>query len=186
MSLQTGQPLCRLVEPIINPYSLRIAAFYVAGPLVEFNPAVVFAEDIREFGRMGAIVDSVDNVMSTDGLVRLNQVIEYQFVLINLLVVDEYGRKLGKVTDYTVDLLNYEIQQLYVKPRFLRSFTMTDLIINRRQIIKVEPNRITVKVPTVEDRVKAKPPLMDDARRVLNPDFDNPFRKKPALNNSKR
>ena len=36
MSLQTGYPLCRLTSPIINPYNLRIVAFYV---VPEYMPA---------------------------------------------------------------------------------------------------------------------------------------------------
>ena len=75
MSLQTGQPLGRLAAPIIDPYTLRIVAFYVEGPRLDFSPAVLFTDDIREFGRLGAIVNSVDNIMSTDGLVRLNEII---------------------------------------------------------------------------------------------------------------
>ena len=50
MSLQTGQPLAKIDSPIINPNNLKIVAFYVSGPMVDFNPAVLFAEDIREFG----------------------------------------------------------------------------------------------------------------------------------------
>ena len=87
MSLQTGQPLCKLASPIINPYDLRIVAFYVDGPRLDFSPAVVFTEDIREFGPMGAIVDSVDNIMSPEGMVRLNEVISYNFTLNHLLVI---------------------------------------------------------------------------------------------------
>ena len=49
MSLQTGQPLCKLASPIINPYNLRIVAFYVDGPRLDFSPAVVFTEDIQNF-----------------------------------------------------------------------------------------------------------------------------------------
>ena len=75
MSLQTGQPLARLDSPIINPRNLRIVAFYVSGPKVDFKTAVVFTDDIREFGEIGAIVDSSDNILSPEGMVRLLEVI---------------------------------------------------------------------------------------------------------------
>lgn len=184
MSLQTGQPLCRLVQPIVDPYSLRVVAFFVDGPRLDFSPAVVFTEDIREFGRVGAIVDDLDNVMPTDGLVRLNKIIDYDFHLIGIPVIDDLGHKLGKVANYTVDPLNYKIDQLYIKPRFWQSLTITSIIINRRQITKVEPHRITVKAPTVDDKFKA--PTINDARQLLNPELDNPFRKRPALNSDER
>ena len=181
MSLQTGQPLGWLAEPIINPHNLRIVAFYVNGPRLDFSPAVIFSEDIREFGRVGAIVDSADNIMSPEGMVRLSEIINYNFRLQHILVVDDQGHKLGRVDNYVVDVMNFEVRQLYVKPSWWKSFAMTDLIIHRNQIIQIEPDRITVKAPTV----KEKQPLVDDARRVLNPEFDNPFRHKPVTNSDR-
>ena len=181
MSLQTGQPLCKLASPIINPYNLRIVAFYVDGPRLDFSPAVVFTEDIREFGPMGAIVDSVDNIMSPEGMVRLNEVISYNFILNHLLVIDDQDHKLGRVAGYIVDPLNFEIQQLQVKPGFFKSFATTELPIHRNQIVKVEPDRITVKAPTVKQTARPTAPI--ESRRLLNPEFDNPFRQhKPVTN----
>lgn len=182
MSLQTGQPLGRLSAPIIDPYTLRIVAFYVEGPRLDFSPAVLFVDDIREFGRLGAIVDSVDNIMSTDGLVRLNEIISYNFTLNRILVVDDNKRKLGKVSGYVIDPLNFEIRQLQVRPSVFRSLSTAELLVNRSQIIKVEPTKITVKAPTVQQPVR-KATTADDSRRILNPEFDNPFRKKPVTNN---
>ena len=185
MSLQTGYPLCRLTSPIINPYNLRIVAFYVDGPRLDFSPAVVFADDIREFGRLGAIVDSVDNIMSTDGLVRLNEIISYNFTLSRILVVDDNKRKLGKVSGYVIDPLNFEIRQLQVRPSVFRSLSTAELLVNRSQIIKVEPDKITVKAPTVQQSAR-EATTTGDSRRILNPEFDNPFRKKPVTNNQDR
>lgn len=182
MSLQTGQPLGRLSAPIIDPYTLRIVAFYVEGPRLDFSPAVLFTDDIREFGRLGAIVDSVDNIMSTDGLVRLNEIINYNFTLNRIPVVDNNKRKLGKVNAYVIDPLNFEIRQLQVKPSVFRSLSTAELLVNRSQIIKVEPDKITVKVPTVQQPAR-EVTTTDDSRRILNPEFDNPFRKKPVTNN---
>ena len=185
MSLQTGQPLGRLSAPIIDPYTLRIVAFYVEGPRLDFSPAVLFTDDIREFGRLGAIVDSVDNIMSTDGLVRLNEIISYNFTLNRILVVDDNKRKLGKVSGYVIDPLNFEIRQLRVRPSVFRSLSTAELLVNRSQIIKVEPDKITVKAPTVQQPAR-EAATTGDSRRTLNPEFDNPFRKKPVTNNQDR
>lgn len=179
MSLQTGQPLAYLTEPIINPYNLRIVAFYVNGPAVGFQPAVVFAEDIREFGEVGAIVDSSDNIMSPEGMVRLNEVISYGFTLVGLPVVDDHKQRLGKVEEYIVDTMNFEIQQLHVKPPFWKSLSIASLTINRRQIAEVTQQKIIVKAPTVRKSVLKS--IDNDGRRVLNPAVDNPFRKKPVV-----
>lgn len=177
MSLQTGQPLAKLDAAVINPHNLKIVAFYVSGPLVDFSPAVVFSEDIREFGQLGAIVDSSDNILEPDGLVRLNEIVDYHFELMNIWVVDEHGRKLGRVENFTLNPDNFLIQQLYVRPTLLKSFSVANLTISRTQIVAIDNQKITVKAPTVREKSVAK----NLAAPQLNPQFDNPFRKpKPA------
>ena len=119
--------------------------------------------------------------MSPEGMVRLNEVISYNFILNHLLVIDDQDHKLGRVAGYIVDSLNFEIQQLQVKPGFFKSFATTELLIHRNQIVKVEPDRITVKTPTVKQTAHPTAPI--ESRRLLNPEFDNPFRQhKPVTN----
>jgi sporulation protein YlmC with PRC-barrel domain len=177
MSLQTGQPLAKLDAPIIDPHNLKIVAFYVSGPLVDISPAVVFAEDIREFGELGAIVDSSDNILSPEGMVRLGEVIGYNFALNNIWVVDERRHKLGRVEDYTLNPDNFLVQQLYLKPTLVKSFSVAHLTVSRDQIVAIDNQKITVKSPTVKEKVVQKVSTATPAPS----NFENPFRKaKPA------
>lgn len=184
MSLQTGQPLARLDMPIINPHNLKIVAFYVSGPMVDFKPAVLFAEDIREFGEMGAIVDSSDNILSPDGMVRLGEVISYGFVLEGINVVDEKRHRLGRVENYTLNPEDFMIQQLYLKPTLMKSLSVAHLTVSRDQIVAIDNDKITVKTPTVREKAakETKPTESPDAVP-----FENPFRKpKPIAENVNR
>lgn len=182
MSLQTGQPLARIDTPIVNPNNLKIVAFYVSGPMVDFNPAVLFAEDIREFGEMGAIVDSSDNIMSPEGMVRLNEVINYNFQLPGISVFDENKRRLGKVESYTLSPDNLQIQQLYLKPTLAKSLSVAHLTVSRDQIVEINNDKIIVKAPTI--REKAVSVVVPSENAVP---FENPFRKpKPASENIDR
>jgi uncharacterized protein YrrD len=180
MSLQTGQPLAKLDVPIIDPRNLKIVAFYVSGPMVEYQPAVLFAEDIREFGDVGAIVDSADQITPTTDLIRLNEVIDFHFELNGIHVIDEQKRKLGKVENYTLDPDSFLIQQLYLKPTLAKSLSVAHLTVSRTQIVAIDNDKITVKTPTVREKV-AK--VTKTAQSVVNPEgYDNPFRKpKPAI-----
>lgn len=177
MSLQTGQPLAKFDAPIIDPRNLKIMGFYVSGPMVDFSPAVIFAEDIREFGSLGAIIDSTDKIMPLDeDLVRLNEVIRLGFRLDNIKVVDNHGGKLGKVENYTLNSDNFLVQQLYLRPSLAKSFMVANLIVSRQQIAAIDNKKITVSAPTIRDKAQ------NIAKKVVNPDgVDNPFRKpKPA------
>ncbi len=183
MSLQTGQPLATIGNPIINPRNLKIVAFYVSGPLVDYDPAVLFTEDIREFGDIGVIVDGADNIMSPEGMVRLGEVIGYNFTLDGIHVADDHKRKLGKVENYTLDPETFDIQQLYLKPTLMQSLSISSLTINRSQIIDINNDRIVVRTPTVKEKAVDKIAAITENAVP----FDNPFRKpKPASENIDR
>ncbi len=172
MSLQTGTELARIGQPIINPHNLKIVAFYVHGPLVDFEPAVLFADDIRELGELGAIVDSTDNIMPPDGLVRLEEVINYGFKLDNIHVVDDRKHKLGRVENYTLDPDTFMVQQLYLKPTLMKQFSLASLTINRSQIVSIDNQKIIVRAPSVKDKVAKT--VGNVAKSVP---LENPFRK---------
>ena len=171
MSLQTGQRLATIGEPIIDPNDLNILAFYVNGPQLDFNPAVLFVGDIREIGSLGIIVDSAENIMSPDGLVRLKQVIDYGFKLSGIKVIDDHKHKLGIVENYSFDSDTSEIQQLYVKPTLTKRFLTASLTINRSQITEIDNEKIIVKSPDIK--------VVDKVKQVVNENtiqFENPFR----------
>jgi len=174
MSLQTGQPLAKLGAPIINPNNLKIVAFYVTGPMIGFSPAVLFSEDIREFGEMGAIVDSSDNILSPEGMVRLGEVISYGFVLDGVHVVDEQKHRLGRVENYVLNPDDFMIQQLHLKPTLRKSLSVAHLTVGRNQIVAIDNDKITVKTPTVREKSPQQAKVKTTANSVP---FENPFRK---------
>src|SRR5690606_20388315 len=93
-------------------------------------------------------------LMSPEGLVRLQEIIDFDFHLNGTKVVDEHGHNLGKVDGFAMEPETYSIQQIYTKPTLMRSLTATTGIIHRNQIISVTNERIVVKSPTIVDEVK--------------------------------
>lgn len=174
ISLRTGGIISELGEPVIDPYHLKVVAFYADGG--DDETSVLYSDDIRMFRSDGAVVNDRDDILTLDGLPRLQKIINYDFNLDGIKVVDTSGRRLGKVSDYIIDITSYYVEQLYVKPKFFESFNTTSLIIGRKQIVKVEPDKITVKAPTVPKKQTA----LDDAKRVVNQSYENPFRKRPV------
>lgn len=172
LSLQTGMPLARISEPIIDFRKLRIVAFRVIGARLSHAESVLHSEDIREFGEIGAIVDSDDSLMSLDGLVRLQEIISYDFHMIGLKVITQSGIVLGKVASYGLDLDTYDIMQIYVQPNFPKNITMTGTTINRTQIVSVDSKRILVKDATVDQKSQ-----LDS--EPTSTSFVNPFRAQP-------
>jgi sporulation protein YlmC with PRC-barrel domain len=148
MSLQTGSEIAQTVQPLIDPRQLTVVAFYCQGPRVDINPAILHIDDIRESGSLGFIVDSADVLMSPQDLVRLQQVISFNFSLEGKLVVEENGHKIGKVTNYTTDLRSFYITQLEVQPSVWKSWGTAHVLIGRTQIIEINDQKIVVRSAT--------------------------------------
>ncbi len=171
MSLQTGAPLAITSGAIVDPRKLKIVAFRVSGHQLSHPGSVLYPEDIRELSEIGMIVDSNDSLMPTDGLVRLQEIIDFGFEPIGLAVEDERGHKLGRVESYAIDQDSFLIQQIYTKPSFLRSISSVGLTVHRKQIVSIDNKKIVIKSPTIREKVVEK---------ATNNEFVNPFKSVPS------
>lgn len=166
MSLQTGTELARTGEAIIDPRNLTIIALYVQGPQIDVHPSVLHISDIRESGVLGFIVNDSSVLMSTEGLVRLEEILNFHFTLIGTAIYDTNGKHLGKVADYAFEPASYTIQQLYVQQSFLKSISVVSNIIHRNQIVSVTKERIVVESASIKDKIVEN---AEAARAFVNP-----------------
>lgn len=161
MSLQSGSELGKIGQPIIDPRNLSIIAYYVSGPRIQ-TLSVLHTDDIREFGPLGFIVDSADNIMTLDSdLVRLQEVISLNFYLIEKPVIDEQKKKLGKVSDYTFEAEGFSIQKIHVSQSIMKNLSNSQLMIHRSQIVELTDKEIIVRSATI--------PITTGLTQVLNP-----------------
>lgn len=168
MGLQTGTKLAQTARPIIDPSNLKIVAYEVEGPLLNEHPSLIRIADVRELSDIGMIVDSSDEFVGVKDVIKLEEIYNLGFRLIGLRVIDESGRKLGKVEDYIVESLSFIIQQLTVKQRGLfKAITDTGLTIHRSQIVEINNTTIVVRTGTKKVQPVLKP--------ALKP-YVNPFR----------
>jgi len=168
MSLQTGTRLAHTLKPIIDPSNLRILAYEIEGPLLTENPSFIRTNDIREYGRLGMIINSNDELIGLSDVIQIEKIYKLKFPLIGVQVLDEHKRKLGKVDDYTLNTDDFVIQQLNVRRGFLKGITDTGLLVNRSQILEINNTSIVVKSPSV----KSAEPVM----QAIRGEFVNPFR----------
>lgn len=168
MSLQTGAEVAKTNQAIIDPAVLEVVAYTLAGPRVSKEPTILLTHDIREVGSMGFIIDSADEIVPLDDVIKIKELSKLHFNLIDMEVRDDNKTKLGKIYDYTVDPLTFTIHQLYVKRPLLKSFQTSDLTIGRSQIIEITNTHIIVKSASLEE--KPQPAALSDK-------FINPFRK---------
>lgn len=178
MSIQTGARIAVTNGPIVDPRTLQIVAFHCRGDSLDKNASVMHTADIREVSDLGYIVDSSDVIMDPNELVRLQEVLSYNFNLLDLPVIDDQKHKLGMIIDYATDLRDFRIYKLHVKRPLLSSLSTSELVIDRGQILEVNNKHIVVRSATVEDK---EPTVVEKAQASLA----NPFRK-PQPNSIER
>ncbi len=169
LSLQTGSPIGIVSEAIIDPDKLKIIAFKLTNHVKNNN--ILDVRSIREYSDLGMIVDSDEELVGADDVVKISKILALNFNLIGLKVETKKGSKLGKVSDYTVTPDDFVIQQIIVKRPIIKAFIDPELTIHRREITEVTDYKIIVK--DEEKTIKARAEKED-----FVPNFVNPFREK--------
>jgi sporulation protein YlmC with PRC-barrel domain len=151
LSLRTGARIAVVTRPLINPDILKIEGLYC---IDRFNgqTMILLYQDIRELSPSGYIVDDNDALSVPSDLVRLKDIIAIDYELIGKQVVTTSKEKVGKITDYAVEIETMYIQKLYVEQSLLKSFTGGSLSIDRSQIQEVTNSKVVI-----HDLIKYKP-----------------------------
>lgn len=164
MGLQTGKELATTSRAIVNPHNLSIIAYMIEGPHLDYTPSYLRVADIRELGNLGMIVDSSDEFIETDDIITDKPIYDLNYQLEGKHVIDDHGTKIGKVTDYAVDVDSFVIQQLNVKRPLLKSFSDDELLVHRGQIVEVNDTTIIIKSGKVKEK-----PIAIGSRHYVNP-----------------
>ena len=115
------------------------------------------------------MVDSIEELIGKDDVVKISKIIDLNFDLINLKVETKKGSKLGHVSDFTITSEDFMIQQIIVRRPLLKSFSDSELTIPRKEIVEVNDYKVIVKD---EEKVIKKKAAHED----FIPNFVNPFR----------
>ena len=170
LSMHSAGPIGTISAPIVDPDTLKIIAFYLAGPLIKGDANILDVKSIREYSKYGMVIDSIDELVAKDDVVKIGKIIDLNFDLIDLKVETKKGSKLGKVSDFTATDNDFTLQQLIVKRPLVKSFLDPELTIPRKEIVEVTDYKIIVK--DEEKTIKKKA-----ATEEFVPNFVNPFRK---------
>ena len=168
MSLQTGEEIAYSENLLINPDTLHIAALELGGESLDEYPSFLRIEDIRELSSIGFIIDSSDECIGLEDVIAVKELYENGFQPVDKQVVDETGKKLGKVYDTVFNTDTFRIEQLCVNRPLLMSFGDTELLIRRTQIVDVTDKQIVVRSTATKQASVAK--------KKREP-IENPFRK---------
>jgi len=142
LSLRTGTPIGTTLSAIINPNNLKIEGFFCQENSTR-KQLILLAQDIREILSQGVVVNDLDALTDPEELIRLKDILKVNFQLIGKIVVTEKER-LGKVSDYAVDIDSMFIQKLYVAQSVFKNFRGGNIGVERSQILEITDRRIVI------------------------------------------
>ncbi len=151
LSLRTGGIVATATHPIINPDNLKIEGFYCFGTHDKAAKVLLY-QDIRDIIMQGFIIDDYGVLAEPEELIRLRKILEIGFDPMGKQVVTVSKQKVGKVSDYAVEMETMYIQKIYVTQSLFKSFTGGNLGIDRSQIHEITPKKIIV-----QDLLKSSP-----------------------------
>lgn len=132
--------IARVSDMLIDTDNGKIACFFVNKGKMK----IILPSDILFFGQAIILAD-VDDIIDAEDIVRVTRVLKKDIRLLKSHVVTENGESLGTVHNYYVNVKFFGLMKLVVYKSFLGLFKTQDLLISARDIIKIEPKKITVK-----------------------------------------
>lgn len=144
MSLRTGGRVATSEAIILNPNNLKLEGVYCIDQ-INGQQLVLLTQDIREIVGQGIVIDDHDVLVEPSDLIRLKQIIEMQYQLLGKPVHTVNKEKVGKVHDFAIDDQSYMVKKLYVTQSLLKSFSTSQLTIDRIDIVEVTNRRVIIK-----------------------------------------
>jgi uncharacterized protein YrrD len=145
MSLRTGSQVATSLEAIINPNNLKIEGFYCQDSKDKKQRLVLLSQDIRDVVSQGLVINDQEVLTPPQDLVRLKKTMDINFSLLGKPVATVSKDRLGKVSDYAVEVETLYISKIYVSQSVLKSLSGGGLIINRDQIVEITNKKIVVQ-----------------------------------------
>jgi len=144
VSVQTQKKLGKIKCGVVDPDTGRLVAFELKTALRQNWLALV---DIREYGEDEVLINSEGKLVVLDDLPRVKKLLQSPLKVVEAKVFTESGRFLGRVSDVVFDEHSGEIIKYYITQPFLLSPLRAYLILDRKEVLRVERKGLIVKDP---------------------------------------
>ena len=168
LSLHTASRIAEVKGLVIDPNFLKVVAFEISA-VSSKQRLFLEASSVREFSKMGMIVDSDEEFVEKDDVIKLKETIDLGFSLNNMKVVSKKKAMLGRIEDFIINTEDFQIMQLIVKRPIYKALIDPELVIGRSDIHGINDSEIIIK--SEEGTIMKKSGTLD-----FVPNFVNPFK----------
>ncbi len=149
ISEQAEGPVALMKETLINPEDGGVLAVSLIG-----SKQVISVRDIRKWSPEGVKVVDETSLIDREELIKLSEFSQVHTQIFAKEVYKEDGTLLGLVHDFVFDTNVGQLTQIYVVKKLLFFFTVEKRIIDYREIIEIQEERIIVKDKLLEKAKK--------------------------------
>lgn len=146
--------LGNLKDFVLNPETGEAIGLLVVVPKAKKKIMVVNKYDISGVGTNFLMIDSVNNLSEPDEIIRIKEVLDLDIELIGSKVVDEDGKNIGRVRDWSINLKAMHLERLYVTASVFVKMISRELLIPSESIVKIEKDKVIVKSGSVKSGKK--------------------------------
>ena len=168
LSLHTASRIAEVKGLVIDPNFLKVVAFEISAASSR-QSLFLEVSSVREFSKMGMIVDSDEEFVEKDDVIKLKETIDLGFSLDNIKVISKKKAMLGRIEDFIINTEDFQIMQLIVKRPIYKALIDPELVIGRSDIHEINDSEIIVK--SEEGTIMKKSGTLD-----FVPNFVNPFK----------
>ncbi|MET0779394.1 MAG: hypothetical protein ABWY71_01025 [Candidatus Saccharimonadales bacterium] len=143
LSLRIGNQIATTLGPIINPNNLKVEGFYCQ-ELKSRKTRILLSQDVRDIMPQGLVINDRDELCDPEELIRLKDILAIDFDPLGKQVETVDKEKIGKVSDYSVEIDGLYIQKLYVSRSLFKSLGSGNLGVDRTQIVEITDKAIII------------------------------------------
>ncbi len=147
--------------PVIFADEAKVIGFLVRSRGILPPKKVVSFQDVVGIDTKGLVINSVDNLLPTDEVLRIKEILKSGFKLVGLPAKTKNKKYLGRITDVVIETTSGDVIRLYVRN------LLDERIFERSMIHDIKPKEVIL---TFDNRKKVtKKEAVTDAQKVAEP-----------------
>lgn len=146
-AIDEGALIGTVKQAVVSPEAARVIGFLVKIKGLFRGQKVISFQDVVDIDTQGLVINSRDNLVSENEIVRIKELVDSRFSLIGLSARTKNKKYLGRVSDAVIESTSGDIIRVYVK------YFWDERIFERSMIHEIKKDEIIL---TFDDKKKVK------------------------------
>ena len=148
-ALDEGAFVGSVRNAVISPEDAKLIGFTTKIGSIFAKIFVISFQDVIDIDQGGVVINSRDNLIEKEEIVRINEILKHKFDLLGLRALTKKGESLGHVTDAAVETQSGDILRIYTR------HLVQNRVFERSQISKITWQEIVLDCD-MEEKGKEK------------------------------